>query len=470
MALRTCLFDRHNSVGVGSWVLGCRQGFGVGRAAHRAPEYPMPRPTSRTMRYLAAVIFTAVMLLIRWALDPWLGDAQPLSLLFGAVALAVWLGGVGPALVATALGYFASDYLFIPPRGVFAVVNVQEAVSLLTYLMSCAIIVAFGEGMRIANGRAHQHAKSLEHQQVQLERAERHKDEFLATLAHELRNPLASIANVLTFFARQELQDPQFQKALSIITRQVRHLSRLIDDLLDISRIAAGKLNLHKTPTELGTVLAEAIDCARPLIDAAGHRFDWSAPVEPIPVSADHTRLVQVFLNLLNNAIRYTPCGGHLVVEVRSDDEWATVRVCDSGMGIPADMLLAIFERFTQVERDAERTKGGLGIGLTLVRRLVEMHGGTIEACSDGVGRGSEFIVRLPILSRPQSPCDGDQPGERSNDRQSGEHWELGAIRPTKASVGTRNAGSAACQPSRTTVPVLRKYTDHANAGTSRYS
>jgi signal transduction histidine kinase len=332
---------------------------------------------------------------------------------------------VGPALVATALGYFASDYLFIPPRGVFAVVDVREAVSLLTYLMSCAIIIAFGEGMRIANARARQYAKNLEHHQVQLERAERHKDEFLATLAHELRSPLASIANAQAFVAHQGPQDPQFQKSLSIIGRQVRHLSRLVDDLLDVSRIAAGKLNLQKTQTELGAVLAEAIDCARPLIDAAAHRLEWSAPVEPIAMSADHTRLVQVFVNLLNNAIRYTPHGGHLVLEVRSDAKWATVRVRDNGIGIPADMLLAIFERFTQVERGVELTRGGLGIGLTLVRRLVEMHGGTIEARSDGAGRGSEFTVRLPILSRAESRCDGDQPGERSNDRR--EQWELGA-------------------------------------------
>jgi signal transduction histidine kinase len=354
---------------------------------------------SRPIHYVAAGLFVAVALLIRKSLDPWLGDAHPLSLLFGAVALAVWLGGATPAVFAAILGYFVSDYLFIPPRGVIAVIDVHEAVGLLTYFISSAIIIGFGQGMRVANKHAGEYAQSLEQHKEKLERAEHHKDEFLATLAHELRNPLATIHNALGVLAHDGLRELQAKKTRQVIERQVGHLSRLIEDLLDIPRIATGRLHVQLARIDLATVLAEAVECARPLIDAAGHQCEFSLPTEPIMVQGDHSRLVQVFLNLLSNAVRYTPRGGHINIAVSCDTAWISVHVCDDGIGIPSTMAPRVFEMFKQLDRGIERVHGGLGIGLALVHRLVELHGGTINVHSEGAGTGSEFIVRLPNVA-----------------------------------------------------------------------
>jgi signal transduction histidine kinase/ActR/RegA family two-component response regulator len=235
--------------------------------------------------------------------------------------------------------------------------------------------------------------------EAQLRDTDRRKDEFLATLAHELRNPLAPIRNALQIMRLAGSDAAAVEQARGMMERQLGQMVRLIDDLLDLSRITRGRLDLRKERVELSVVVGNAVDIARPLIEASGHQFQVDLPAQPIHLDADPVRLAQVFSNLLNNAAKYTERGGRiwLTAERRGDEVRLTVR--DTGVGIPADALSSIFEMFTQVDRSLEKSHGGLGIGLTLVKRLVEMHGGSVEARSDGPGKGAELVVHLPIVA-----------------------------------------------------------------------
>jgi len=233
-----------------------------------------------------------------------------------------------------------------------------------------------------------------------LKDADRSKNEFLATLAHELRNPLAPIRSAAEILHARTPDVPEAQWALEVIDRQVSQMTRLIDDLLDIGRIASNKLELRKERVELRDVLQGAIETSRPLLDACGHDFEAALPSEDIHLEADPTRLAQVVSNLLNNAAKYTERGGRIRLAAERQGDDAVIRVSDSGIGIPQEMLSRIFEMFTQADRSIDRSQGGLGVGLTLARRLVELHGGTVEARSEGSGTGSEFVVRLPAIGR----------------------------------------------------------------------
>ncbi len=228
--------------------------------------------------------------------------------------------------------------------------------------------------------------------------ADRRKDEFLATLAHELRNPLAPLSNTLEILKRSTDQDAPARRGLDTMERQLEQLVRLVDDLLDLSRITHNRIELRKRQVELAPVIRQAVLAAQPLADASRHTVEVSMPAEPIHLHADQVRLTQVLGNLLNNSCKYTPPGGTIRVTVQGDGKDAIVTVTDTGIGIPADKLDSIFDMFTQVDRSLEQSQGGLGIGLTLVKRLVEMHGGTVEARSAGEGHGSAFAVRLPAL------------------------------------------------------------------------
>ena len=240
--------------------------------------------------------------------------------------------------------------------------------------------------------------------QEALREADRRKDEFLATLAHELRNPLAPIRSAIQFLQLQSPADARLAQAGSIIDRQTQVMVRLVDDLLDLSRITRGRITLQRSQLELKDVLSSAIDSSRTLIEANRHEITVTTPAEPIFIDGDSTRLAQIFSNLLNNAAKYTPPGGRIAVVVARRAHEAVISVKDNGIGIPANMLSAIFEMFTQVASSIDRAHGGLGIGLTLARQLAQMHGGRIEARSDGFGHGSEFLVTLPILDTPKSP------------------------------------------------------------------
>ncbi len=232
-----------------------------------------------------------------------------------------------------------------------------------------------------------------------LREADRRKDEFLALLAHELRNPLAPLRNGLEVMRLAAGNEEILARARDMMERQLSHMVRLIDDLLDISRINRSKMELRRAPVTLAEVVESAVETARPALDAAGHELTISLPSEPVALYADLTRLSQVFSNLLNNSAKYTEPGGKVSVAATRDPRngHVAVTVKDNGIGIPAGDLSRIFDMFSQVDRSVERSSGGLGIGLALVKGLVEMHGGTIEAASPGPGQGSTFTVRLPV-------------------------------------------------------------------------
>ncbi|MES1244278.1 MAG: ATP-binding protein [Acidobacteriota bacterium] len=236
----------------------------------------------------------------------------------------------------------------------------------------------------------------------QLAEADRRKDEFLATLAHELRNPLAPIRNALHILRSAGDGKPGDRRLHDMMERQVGHMVRLVDDLLEISRITRGKIELRPEAVEVQAILRSAVDTSRPLLDAAGHTLEISLPDEaqpPLIVEADPVRLSQVVANLLNNAAKYTPTGGRISLTAARDGDDVVISVRDTGVGIPPEMLPRVFELFTQVDRTRKHSQGGLGIGLALVKSLVEMHRGKVEARSAGLGQGSEFVVRLPLLT-----------------------------------------------------------------------
>jgi PAS domain S-box-containing protein len=240
--------------------------------------------------------------------------------------------------------------------------------------------------------------EELEQRMEELKTIDRRKDDFLATLAHELRNPLAPIRNAAAILQRMHVADPQLQWCRDIIDQQVSQISRLLDDLLDLSRITRDRLELRKERVELARVVQEAVDISRPLIEQFDHDLTISIPSEPVHVFADDVRLTQVLSNLLNNAAKYTDQGGKIWLTVERQGINLIVTVKDNGIGIPADKLNEVFEMFSQLQRSLEQTRQGLGVGLTLVKRLVEMHGGSIEVSSEGLGKGSEFALRLPIV------------------------------------------------------------------------
>jgi signal transduction histidine kinase len=247
----------------------------------------------------------------------------------------------------------------------------------------------------------------------QLAEMDRRKDEFLATLAHELRNPLAPIRNSLRILRMPGGSGAAHERVHEMMERQVSHLVRLVDDLMEVSRITRGKIDLRKERLEAASVLGNAIEISRPHIEAAGHRLTVNIPSEPMMLEADPVRLAQAVANLLNNAAKYTEAGGQIWLTARREGDEAAVFVRDNGLGIPAEMLPRVFDMFTQVDRTLRRSQGGLGIGLALARTLVEMHGGRVEVRSDGPGRGSEFTIRLPLASRDPLPPEEATPAPR---------------------------------------------------------
>lgn len=269
-----------------------------------------------------------------------------------------------------------------------------------------------GMALKHPGGKPYRMAGSLidiserKNSEILLQQSNRAKDEFLATLAHELRNPLAPLRTGLQILKKPGAPAAVQQRTLDTMDRQLTHMVRLIDDLLDISRINSGKIRLELARTSLRNALQTALELARPAIDAAGHALHVDLPAADIALQADETRLAQAFGNLLNNAAKYTPAGGQVWLRAWQEGDTACVEIRDNGVGIPPAMLDKVFSLFAQVESALERSTGGLGIGLFLVRRLVEMHGGSVEARSDGPGLGSTFTVRLPCLqaAHPAAP------------------------------------------------------------------
>ena len=257
--------------------------------------------------------------------------------------------------------------------------------------------------------RVAERTAELRHSEARLKEANHRKDEFLATLAHELRNPLAPMRHAVQVLRMSNMAADKLHWASAMIDRQVYAMSRLIDDLMDVSRINQGKIELRMEPVDLAMVLSEAIETSRPLIDDAQHRLTVDIPRARIEVNADTTRLAQVFMNLLNNAAKYMDHGGAIEVKVQTANDAVSVSIKDQGIGIQTERLEMIFGMFSQVETALSRSRGGLGIGLSLTQRLIEMHGGTVRAASAGLGHGSEFTVTLPLTAvgevEPRDPA-----------------------------------------------------------------
>ena len=231
----------------------------------------------------------------------------------------------------------------------------------------------------------------------ELEEADQHKDQFLAMLAHELRSPLAALSQVGPLL-RLPAADERREWVAGVVERQTGHMVRLVEDLLDLAKVRRGTLALHMEPTELSGVVGLALDISRPLVESREHTLDIGLSPEPIWIQGDAARLAQVISNLLTNAARYTPVRGRITLDLKAEDGYAVLRIRDNGIGISADMLTRVFDLFTQVAPSDEQVGGGMGIGLALVRNLVEMHDGTVTASSEGPGLGSEFVVRIPLL------------------------------------------------------------------------
>jgi signal transduction histidine kinase/ActR/RegA family two-component response regulator len=338
-------------------------------------------------------------------LQPFPADTEHYPLPYTVFPIVIWAalrfgqrGTTSVTFIASAIAILGT----VSGSGPFAKGSVHENLMLLQIFMGVVALTAL---VLAAVTTERKHLENELQQRVdQLADSDIRKDEFLAMLAHELRNPLAPIRNALHLLDRPGLDPGRLDQVRGVMERQVQQMVRLVDDLLDISRITRGKIQLRKEPVELAAVVARAVETARPLIDAHGHEFGVSLPSEPCFLDGDLTRLAQALANLLNNAAKFTEKGGHIWLTARRDGREAVIAVKDTGIGIAPEWLDHIFELFTQADRSLDRSQGGLGIGLTLVRWVIEMHGGSVQATSPGLGKGSEFIIRLPALAEHLSP------------------------------------------------------------------
>lgn len=272
-------------------------------------------------------------------------------------------------------------------------------VTLLERPLRVATLVSAVQTALRARERQHQIREHLEQRaasEAALRVADQRKDEFLATLGHELRNPLSPLLNAVHLLKASRLTDPMAVRVSAVMERQIHHLVRLVDDLLEVSRITRGLIKIQREHVDIALILQAAIDTTKPLLDGSSHTLTMEVPAEPLTVYGDAVRLTQVFSNLLTNAAKYTDAGGRIEIRVTRHADRVAVAVRDNGIGIAPDQLTSVFDMFTQVDRSNRRAQGGLGIGLTLVRSLVEMHGGRVEARSGGIGQGSEFLIELP--------------------------------------------------------------------------
>lgn len=301
----------------------------------------------------------------------------------------------GPERLANLRGLGIRSYLWVP------LLSRGRVIGGMTFLSSSTRRRFGPEELRVAQNLAERVTVAIENAQLYrtLQEQDRRKDEFLATLAHELRNPLAPIRNGLHILRMDRTHGEATSSTLSMMARQLGHITHLVDDLMDVARVSSGKVALRMEQVPLRAIIDAAIETSRQAIEDAEHELALRMPREAMAINADHTRLVQVLANLLNNAAKYTSPGGRIILSVQRDDGHVVIRVADTGLGIPPEMLPKVFDMFTQVGTSLERSQGGLGIGLTLVKRLVEMHGGTVSAESPGPGGGSTFSVRVPLAA-----------------------------------------------------------------------
>ncbi len=333
-------------------------------------------------RYLIAVGAAGVSTLLRWLTIPVLGSGAPYLWLFPAILLVGILLGQGPGLLAGGLGSLALE-LFIVPQRHGPAISGEDWGTIAVVMCSAVVVGEVGRRLRDA--------------ETALVESGRRKDEFLAVLSHELRNPLGTIRSALTILARPSSSAADADRAHAVIDRQLGHLSRLVDDLLDVSRIKTGKIRLERRPVELRDLTRRTVDDHLTLLSAHDLLVDVRGPDAPVWVDGDPTRLSQILGNLLQNASKFTPPGGRVSVSLLSDGQHARLSVRDNGLGLEPDVRERLFQPFAQADSTLHRTRGGLGIGLALVKALADLHGGRVEAHSEGPGKGCEFVIVLPL-------------------------------------------------------------------------
>jgi signal transduction histidine kinase/CheY-like chemotaxis protein len=357
-----------------------------------------------TARYLGSIAAIAAAVLLRSAFDGVLKDRLPFASVIATVAGIVWFAGVGPGIVATIMGYVWAEWLFVEPRHTLWIRTFDDVTTAVGYAVVSVSILVFGHLTRRARRHAEERLREAEAAKESLKESDRRKDEFLAMLGHELRNPLSPIHNALQVLNLVGGPDPSAVEARAIVERQVGHMSRLLDDLLDVSRIAHGKIRLKKEPCDLARIVRDTAEDYRSTLAESHLELRLDTPDLPLWVEGDPARLAQVVGNLLHNARKFSQPGGVVRVAVdRSDDGTYCLSVADTGIGIESSMLPRLFAPFVQADNRLDRSRGGLGVGLALVRGIVDLHGGQVSAESPGPGLGSRFTIRLPeaAMERP---------------------------------------------------------------------
>lgn len=354
-----------------------------------------------TWRYTMALAVVAVALSLRWLLVPFIGSAAPYLWLYPVVVSIAVLLGQGPGIAAAVFGSAALEVFLFFEQGT-AFVPLEDW-GRITLLVGSAVLLG-------------EIGRRLRKTQEALLESDRRKDEFLALLSHELRNPLGTIRSAMSILDRGNgSPGHESDRARTIIERQVSHLSRLVDDLLDVSRIKSGKMRIERRPIELRDMARRTVEDHLSLLAANDLALDLRLPEEQVWVNGDPTRLSQVIGNLLQNASKFTPPGGRVIVSLETETDLARLRIRDNGLGLDDDVKRRLFQPFAQADAHLHQTRGGLGIGLALVKALVELHHGQVQALSDGPGTGSEFIVVLPLVHERDTlavPAEQDGFGE----------------------------------------------------------
>jgi signal transduction histidine kinase/ActR/RegA family two-component response regulator len=353
---------------------------------------------SKSLRYFVMIAATAVAFMARFLLKSALGYVAPLLMFTFSVVVSAWYGGLGPGLLATALSLLLGDYFFIDES---PAERIEEAI-----FLGIGISISILSQARLSlEAKRQQLLASEQDARRAAEDANRHKDEFLSMVSHELRTPLTAINGWAQMLRAGRLNAAQSARALETIVRSAKSQNQLINDLLDVSRIIAGKMRLDVEPLKLGTVVEAAIETVRPAAEAKG--IHLSAQFDPAAdtMSGDAERLQQVVWNLLSNAVKFAPNGGRVEVRLKRADSQVEIIVGDNGQGIRPEFLPYVFERFRQENSGTNRSQGGLGLGLAIVRHIVELHGGTVRVASEGLGKGATFTVALPAAQdRAMSP------------------------------------------------------------------
>jgi signal transduction histidine kinase/ActR/RegA family two-component response regulator len=397
----------------------------------RAPAYigPLLRADALALRYGTAIVLVLVIGGIRALLAPLLGTQAPLLPFVLGVFAAAYFGGRGPALLAGVLTPLLATFWFTNWPG--DAPPLQWISHVVFFLLIAALSAQLMHELQ-KRSRTEREALAMAASHAQtLREADRRKDEFLAMLAHELRNPLAPIRNVGYVLAKGAADPTTVRRSGQMIERQANHLTHLVDDLLDVARITRGRVVLKRETMSLDGMVEAAIETVQPLLDSRSQTVSLRRPAEQVYVDGDNVRLCQVVANLLTNAIKYSPERSRIDIAIDGSAAEALINVQDPGVGIDAQLLPLLFDPFLQGDRTLDRAQGGLGVGLTIVKLLVEMHGGTVSAYSAGLGKGSEFRIRLPRALAPLPAS------------VASSHDEAGTVRPRRVLVIEDNADAA---------------------------